>query len=118
VRIRSRRLRRPRPDEGRPIATELPEKFNSIIWVGRGKDTLALGNITGAMVFQSCIPVMVGIALTPWHLEPKALASAAIALFSAAMVMIVMRSSRRLSSYVLLLGGPLYVVWLWFALGR
>jgi cation:H+ antiporter len=38
-----------------PIATELPEKFNSIIWVSRGKDTLALGNITGAMVFQSSI---------------------------------------------------------------
>src|SRR3954454_20528103 len=35
-----------------PIATELPEKFNSIIWVRGGKDTLAMGNITGAMVFQ------------------------------------------------------------------
>ena len=35
-----------------PIATELPEKFNSVIWTGRKKDTLALGNITGAMVFR------------------------------------------------------------------
>jgi cation:H+ antiporter len=39
-----------------PIATELPEKFNSIIWIRQGKDTLAMGNITGAMVFQSAIP--------------------------------------------------------------
>ena len=39
-----------------PIATELPEKFNSLIWVRQGKDTLAMGNITGAMVFQSAIP--------------------------------------------------------------
>ncbi|MDP9467711.1 MAG: sodium:calcium antiporter, partial [Chloroflexota bacterium] len=39
-----------------PIATELPEKFNSVIWVRSGKDTLAMGNITGAMVFQSCLP--------------------------------------------------------------
>ena len=39
-----------------PIATELPEKFNSVIWVRQGKDNLALGNITGAMVFQSAIP--------------------------------------------------------------
>ena len=39
-----------------PIATELPEKFNSVIWIRRGKDTLALGNITGAMVFQSRDP--------------------------------------------------------------
>jgi len=99
-----------------PIATELPEKFNSILWVGRGKDTLALGNITGAMVFQSCIPVLVGVVLTPWRLEPSALASAAIALFSAAVVTVTMRLSHRLSPYVLLLGGPLYVAWLWFAL--
>ena len=44
-----------------PIATELPEKFNSVIWVRQGKDTLAMGNITGAMVFQSCIPTAIGI---------------------------------------------------------
>ncbi len=44
-----------------PIATELPEKFNSVIWVRQGKDTLAMGNITGAMVFQSAIPVS-----SPW----------------------------------------------------
>jgi len=31
-----------------PIATELPEKFNSVIWIRQRKDTLAMGNITGA----------------------------------------------------------------------
>ena len=41
-----------------PIATELPEKLNSVIWVRSGKDTLAMGNITGAMVFQACIPTI------------------------------------------------------------
>ena len=46
-----------------PIATELPEKFNSLIWVRQGKDTLAMGNITGAMVFQSCIPTAIGVVL-------------------------------------------------------
>ena len=49
-----------------PIATELPEKFNSIIWISKRKDTLAMGNITGAMVFQSCIPVSIGIMFTHW----------------------------------------------------
>lgn len=101
-----------------PVATELPEKFNSIIWVGRGKDTLALGNITGAMVFQSCIPVMVGVALTPWHLDPRALASAVVALLSAAVVTVAMRLSHRLSPYVLLIGAPLYAAWIWFALSH
>ena len=46
-----------------PIATELPEKFNSLIWVRQNKDTLAMGNITGAMVFQSCIPTAIGVVL-------------------------------------------------------
>ena len=44
-----------------PIATELPEKFNSLIWVRQGKDTLAMGNITGAMVFQSAFPTFVAL---------------------------------------------------------
>ena len=46
-----------------PLATELPEKVNSFFWVREGKDALALGNITGAMVFQSTIPVGIGLDL-------------------------------------------------------
>jgi len=65
-----------------PVATELPEKFNSIIWVSRGKDTLALGNITGAMVFQSSLLPALGILMTEWALEPLALLSAALALIA------------------------------------
>ena len=53
-----------------PLATELPEKLNSLIWVRDGKDTLALGNITGAMVFQSTIPVTLGVLFTPWVTGP------------------------------------------------
>ena len=51
-----------------PVATELPEKFNSIVWMRQGKDTYALGNITGAMVFQSSFPVSLGMAFTSWRL--------------------------------------------------
>jgi cation:H+ antiporter len=65
-----------------PVATELPEKFNSIIWVIRGKDTLALGNITGAMVFQSSLLPALGIIMTEWKLEPLALLSAVLALIA------------------------------------
>src|SRR4029079_7816567 len=56
-----------------PIATELPEKFNSIIWVRQGKDPLAMGNITGAMVFQSTIPTVVALvfAADAWHVSPE-----------------------------------------------
>ena len=53
-----------------PLATELPEKANSILWVRDGKDTLAVGNVTGAMAFQATIPVAFGLAATHWELEP------------------------------------------------
>ncbi|HLF71256.1 MAG TPA: sodium:calcium antiporter [Dehalococcoidia bacterium] len=92
-----------------PLATELPEKFNSIIWVRQGKDTLAMGNISGAMVFQSCIPVSVGIVFTDWKLTETALVSAAIALFSTAIVYLSIRSRGYLSSYVLARAGLLWV---------
>ena len=69
-----------------PIATELPEKFNSVIWIRGGKDTLAMGNITGAMVFQSCIPTVIGLvfAASAWRIDTSSpeslLAFASIAL--------------------------------------
>ncbi|MCO8246184.1 MULTISPECIES: sodium:calcium antiporter [unclassified Haladaptatus] len=52
-----------------PIATELPEAFNSVLWLARDKDTLALNNITGAMAFQGTLPVTLGILFTPWNLN-------------------------------------------------
>ncbi len=55
-----------------PLATELPEKVNSFFWVREGKDSLALGNITGAMVFQSTIPVGIGLIFTDWSLSMNA----------------------------------------------
>ena len=58
-----------------PLATELPEKVNSFFWVREGKDALALGNITGAMVFQSTIPVGIGLIFTDWDLSGNAILS-------------------------------------------
>ncbi|MDP9189584.1 MAG: sodium:calcium antiporter [Actinomycetota bacterium] len=63
-----------------PLATELPEKVNSFFWVREGKDSLALGNITGAMVFQSTIPVGIGLAFTDWELSGNAAVSVAFGL--------------------------------------
>jgi cation:H+ antiporter len=63
-----------------PLATELPEKANSFFWVRDAKDSLALGNITGAMVFQSTIPVAFGLAFTDWDLNHFATVSAALGL--------------------------------------
>ena len=93
-----------------PLATELPEKFNSIIWVRQGKDNLAMGNITGAMVFQSCIPVTIGILFTDWDLTSTPLISAMIALGSTAVVYSSIRNRGYLSAYVLSRAGLLWVV--------
>ena len=54
-----------------PFATELPEKVNSILWIRRGRDTMAFGNITGAMVFQGSLLPALGIALTEWSPRPE-----------------------------------------------
>jgi cation:H+ antiporter len=58
-----------------PLATELPEKVNSFFWVREGKDALALGNISGAMVFQSTIPIGIGLLFTDWSLSTNAFVS-------------------------------------------
>ncbi len=59
-----------------PLATEMPEKANSVLWMRRGKDALALGNITGAMAFQASIPVALGLVFTDWELSSPAVTAA------------------------------------------
>jgi cation:H+ antiporter len=54
-----------------PIATEMPEKINSVLWLRRSKDTLAISNITGAMVFQGTLLPIIGILFTDWFLTSK-----------------------------------------------
>jgi cation:H+ antiporter len=100
-----------------PIATELPEKFNSLIWVRQGKDTLAMGNITGAMVFQSAIPTVVALVLagSAWHIDGDtmiAFLSAAIAFLAVAAIFGPMWRRKRLDGKALLIGGALYLVYL------
>jgi len=95
-----------------PIATELPEKFNSVLWIRRGKDTLALGNLTGAMVFQSSVIPAIGIALTPWRLDALALWSACLALAAAMIPYISLRRKGVIFPSSLLMGGALYLLFI------
>ncbi|KYH32621.1 sodium:calcium antiporter [Neomoorella mulderi] len=100
-----------------PIATELPEKFNSIIWVGRGKDTLALGNITGAMVFQSSVIPALGITMTSWELTQGALISAILAIVSAGLVFLQISRKKYLTPYTLVGGGAFYGIFVLLVFG-
>src|SRR5215217_3892002 len=101
-----------------PLATELPEKFNSVIWVRRNKDTLALGNMTGAMVFQSSFPVGVGLLLTPWRLSGAALVAAVIALAAGSVLYATVRFRGALGAWVLLWQGVFYVAYVAYVLTR
>ncbi len=94
-----------------PIATELPEKINSILWVRRGKDTLALGNITGAMVFQGTLLPAIGIIATPWEARTEVLAGIVITLVAAAWLRLMARAGG-IPLWALLVNGGLYASYL------
>jgi cation:H+ antiporter len=70
-----------------PLATELPEKLNSVLWMRRDKDTLAVGNITGAMAFQSTVAVAFGLAVTDWSLDRFAVAAGVAGLAGGALAL-------------------------------
>ena len=91
-----------------PLATELPEKVNSFFWVREGKDSLALGNITGAMVFQSTIPVGIGLIFTEWELSGNAAISVALGLAGGALAYWALRLRDRFELLPVLLWLALY----------
>ena len=99
-----------------PIATELPEKVNSILWIRRGKDTLAFGNITGAMVFQGTILPAVGILLMPWDLRIEVLVGIAITLLATLWLRILLLAGY-FRIWDLMVNGALYVAYLILMLG-
>jgi cation:H+ antiporter len=98
-----------------PVATELPEKVNSILWIRRHKDTLAFGNITGAMVFQGTLLPAIGVALTPWAPQKEVLSGIVITLLAAIWLRFRLRSGG-LRVRDLWLNGALYAAYLAIAL--
>jgi cation:H+ antiporter len=74
-----------------PLASELPEKLNSAIWMRNGKDNLAMGNITGAMVFQSTIPVAFLLIFIDWDLDRVSIVAGVVALVGAVLAYVAVR---------------------------
>jgi cation:H+ antiporter len=95
-----------------PIATELPEKFNSVLWIRQRKDTLALGNITGAMVFQSTFPVSVGLLFTTWQLDRPSMVAGMLALVSGTVFYVTLRVRHTLTWWSLAGAGSVYFAYL------
>jgi cation:H+ antiporter len=98
-----------------PIATELPEKVNSILWIRKGKDTLAFGNITGAMVFQGTLLPAIGIMLTPWEPRKEVVWGIVITLVAASWLRYLMAKGG-IRVWHLMVNGALYVTYLLIAL--
>lgn len=65
-----------------PVATELPEIMNALIWVKQGKERLALANISGSMMIQATIPSALGIFFTPWLFDTPLLISGVVTVFA------------------------------------
>ncbi len=104
-----------------PLATELPEKFNSIIWISEDKDTLAIGNITGAMAFQGTLPVTLGILFTSWNLSLEWGTAGFLNAFSAVLALVgggilYLRARQvnegRMAPYPFLAGGLFYLLFI------
>jgi cation:H+ antiporter len=77
-----------------PIATELPEVMNAVIWVRQGKTQLALANISGAMMIQATVPSGIGILLTPWRFDSALLLSGLVTMAAIVYLLMLMRTHR------------------------
>ena len=101
-----------------PIATELPETMNSFFWIYHKKDTLAVGNITGAMMFQGTFPVSVGLVGTGWNLDAGAMLSVALPLVGAVLSMAQIQKTGRLDPRIVLLSVLLYAGYMGYLILR
>lgn len=92
-----------------PIATELPETMNAIIWIRQGKHRLALANISGAMMIQATIPTALGLFFTPWRFG-NALAWAAAITATAVLGLLILLKRNALTAVRLAWFGTFYWV--------
>lgn len=96
-----------------PVATELPEVLNAVIWVRQGKAQLALANISGAMMIQATVPSGIGILFTPWKFG-SALVLAGVVTAAAISYLLWMLRTGRLTATRLTAAAGFYVA---FAIG-
>jgi len=99
-----------------PLATELPEKANSFFWVRDGKDALALGNVTGAMVFQSTIPVAIGMIFIDWSLDKFAVLSMVLGLAGGFVAYMTLKRKGEFGRPSIAIWGLLYLIFLGFVI--
>jgi cation:H+ antiporter len=77
-----------------PVATELPEVMNAIIWVRQGKTPLALANISGAMMIQATVPSGIGLLGTAWHFDTPLVLAGVATMASVIYLLVLFRTGR------------------------
>lgn len=92
-----------------PIATELPEILNAVIWVRQGKEMLALSNISGAMMIQATVPSALGLFFTPWLFDTYLTVAGVVTALSICFLCYTLRCDR-LSPKRLSLAGGFYAL--------
>lgn len=94
-----------------PIATELPETMNAIIWIRQRKAALALSNISGAMMIQVTVPTGLGIIFTSWRFDGPLVLSGVVTAGAIALMLVAIRL-RRFNAKVLLSTAVFYLVFI------
>lgn len=74
-----------------PIATEMPETMNAVIWVRQGKERMALANISGAMMIQATIPTAFGLFYTPWLFDRSLVLAGGVTIIATALLFFMFR---------------------------
>ena len=92
-----------------PLATELPEMSNSFLWLYRKKDRLAVGNVTGAMVFQGALPVALGLIGTEWLIAPSALTTMVLAVQAVGLCLLQILIGGQWRPWLLAAGAVFYI---------
>ncbi len=89
-----------------PVATELPETLNSVLWVRSDDDHLAFGNVAGSAAFQSCILGFIGLSFTPWRPDLNGVLSGLLTLAIAVYLFVLLRRGSAHGRWLLLAGIP------------
>jgi len=90
-----------------PVATELPEIMNAIIWIRQGKTSLALANISGAMMIQATVPSGLGILFTPWKFDGPLILSGVVTI-TAIVYLLILFKLKKFNPYRLTVAAAFY----------
>lgn len=99
-----------------PVATELPEIMNALIWVRQGKERLALANISGSMMIQATLPSALGIFFTPWLFDGPLFASGLITILGILYVLMLFRHAK-VDSRLLIICSAFYLAFISLLIG-